>query len=246
MNLNKIIRSLDLSKSDARDKTIQGIIEYILHSVNEQVSVDELNEYIKIELTIELFRSELIENLEALINQDCVSKDSNNKYTLTLDRELQLKKLELINKGERDKRFEQFSDGIKKYSKRPLKPDEIQLLWEVLSEYIYECYLEHGKNALSAFDAKKGSAEPEIDLSAILNKYLNKLGNTFLSKVLKKYVENFAAEISVESLDYLMSLANKSEAFFALGLSKEEYEFIYKDIVFDWKIFVDTNFLYPY
>ncbi|HEY9003698.1 MAG TPA: hypothetical protein VIM89_20245 [Mucilaginibacter sp.] len=244
MNLNKIIRSLDLSKSDARDKTIQGIIEYILHSVNEQVSIDELNEYIKIELDIELFKSELIENLETLIDQSSVVKDSTGKYALTLERELQLKKVELLNKDERDKRFDQFSKSIKKYSKRPLNSEEISLLWDTLTEYIYECYLEHGKNALSAFDVRRASTELDIDLSSILNKYIVKLNNSFLSKVLKKYIENFSTEISVESLDYLMSLANKSEAFFALGLSKEEYEFIYKDIAFDWTIFVDTNFLY--
>lgn len=243
MNLNKIIRSLDLSKSDARDKTIQGIIEYILYSVNEGTA-NEINEYINLELGIELYKTELQEGLDILIDQNFVTKDSANKYLLTNERSLEIKKIELINNSDKDKRFNQFCQNIKKYSSKSLTSEEVKLLWDNLTEYIYECYLEHGKSALNAFSIRKGSSETDIDLSSILNKYLNRINDPKLSKVFKKYIENFADEVSSESLDYLMQLANKSEAFFALGLSKEEYEHLYKDIVFDWTIFVDTNFLY--
>jgi hypothetical protein len=77
-----------------------------------------------------------------------------------------------------------------------------------------------------------------------LNKYCKKFDDRPLEAIFKKYIENFSNEVSSQTLDYLVGLANKTEAFFALGLSKEDYDLIYKDIIFDWTILVDTNFLY--
>jgi len=156
MNINKIIRTLDLSKSDARDKTIQGIIEYILYAVNENVTIENILEYIKMDLNIELYKPELLEGLETLITAGLVKKDSGSKYSLTDDSKLNLRKFELQNEAAKRKRFEQFSDSIVKYSSKPLSKEDIELLWSNLTEYIYECYLEHGKSALNAFSSKAG------------------------------------------------------------------------------------------
>lgn len=246
MNLNKIIRSLDLSKSDARDKTIEGIIEYILYCVNEKITAENLNGFIKSELTIELYKTDLEDGLNKLINDGSVIKDAQtNTYALSDKKNLELKKIELTNSEAREKRFLSFSKNIVKYcSKATLSHEEIQTIWDTLSEYIYECYLENGKNALNAFSGKRNISDHTIDLSSILNKYAKKFHDDDLEKTFRRYVENFSNEVSSASLDYLVALANKTEAFFALGLSKEDYDNIYKDIVFDWTIFVDTNFLY--
>jgi hypothetical protein len=186
MNLDKIIRTLDLSKSDARDKTIQGLIEYILYCVNEQVDAKELAEFIKAEFNLELFSSEIAENLLALIDLGSVKNNSGNKYSLTDERSLQIRKLEIENNNERQKRFEQFCISIKKIAKDPVSQENTDLLWQNFSEYIYECYLEHGKSALSAFNVKKNNDENGLDVSSILNKYLVRLNNNILSKIFKK------------------------------------------------------------
>jgi len=245
MNLNKIIRSLDLSKSDARDKTIEGIIEYILYCINETITAENLNYFIKEELTIELYKTDLEDALNKLINDGTVKRDSSsNKYSLSDERNIELKRIELLNSQAKENRYESFAENIKKYSDKSLSNEEIKIIWNVLSEYIYECYLQHGKNALNAFSGKKSINDSDIDVTQILNKYSSQFEDKNLEKVFKKYIGNFSNEVSTESLDYLVGLANKTEAFFALGLSKEDYDQIYKDIIFDWTIFVDTNFLY--
>jgi hypothetical protein len=245
MNLNKIIRSLDLSKSDARDKTIEGIIEYILYCINEDITADNLNVFIKEELSIELYKTDLEDGLNKLLNNGSVKKDSQtNKFSLSDDRNIELKRLEVSNSEARDRRFNLFGEKIKKYSSKTLSTEDIKAIWSILTEYIYECYLEHGKIALNAFSGKRSINDSDADLTSILNKYTKKFNDPLLEIAFRKYVENFSTEVSSESLDYLVGLANKTEAFFALGLSKDDYDHIYKDIVFDWTIFVDTNFLY--
>jgi hypothetical protein len=155
MNLDKIIRSLDLSKSDARDKTIEGIIEYILYCINEDITSDNLNEFIKDELSIELYKTDLEEGLNKLIDSGSVKKAAQtNKFSLSNERSHELKKIELSNSEAKENRFISFAENIKKYSQKSLSSEQILTIWNVLTEYIYECYLEHGKSALNVFSGK--------------------------------------------------------------------------------------------
>ncbi|MFD2162239.1 hypothetical protein ACFSJU_07530 [Paradesertivirga mongoliensis] len=244
MKLNKIIRSLDLAKSDARDKTIDCIIEYILYSVKENIDVRALKEYINLEFSIELHEEELQSSLVTLVDFNFV-KVENKKYSLTLEREAEIRKIDRGNDAARLHRFEQFRTQICGYSSRKLNEIEIEQLWNILTEYIYECFLLQGKSALNFFKPKvDGSSDEDADLISLLKKYCEKLTDRELSTSFKRYIEDFANVISVETLDYLISLSSKAEAFFALGLSKEEYDLIYQDITFDWTVLVDTNFLY--
>jgi hypothetical protein len=243
MNINKIIRSLDLAKSDARDKTIESIIEYILFCINEEVDSLELNTLIKDELLLEIHKSELEEGLVKLVDNSAILKEG-GKYKLTTERYIQLRKIETDNNIAQQVRLASFIEHIKKYSNTPLHQKDIDILWNNFTDYIYECYLEHGKNALNIFSGKGSYAESDIDLNIILTKYESKINGNDLKKTFRNYVNNFSKEVSQDGLEYLLDLANKAEAFFALGLSKDEYNHIYEEITFDWTIFVDTNFLY--
>ncbi|MDB5004691.1 MAG: hypothetical protein JWQ34_2916 [Mucilaginibacter sp.] len=244
MNLDKIIRSLDLAKSDARDKTIDGIVEYILFCINDEVSSDELNVLIKEELILELHKSELEEGLGKLIDSNAIIKGENNKYKLTTERFVQLRKVVSENDDAEKIRLENFTNSVKKFSNGVLSQEDIKLLWSTFTNYLYECYLDHGKNALNIFSGRGNYSEGEIDLKSLISKYENGLTNQNLKKIFREYIDNFSKEVTTEGLDYLLNLANKAEAFFALGLSKDEYNHIYEEITFDWTIFVDTNFLY--
>src|SRR4051812_26828103 len=113
MNLDKIIRSLDLAKSDARDKTIDGIIEYILFCINEEVNTDELNQLIKGELLIEIHKSELEEGIGKLIDENGIKNGDNNKFSLTAERYTQLRKTEIENQEAEKHRFDSFCSSIK-------------------------------------------------------------------------------------------------------------------------------------
>lgn len=243
--INKIIRVIDLAQSDARDKSIEGVVEYILCSVNEACTLVELGGYIKSGLDFEIHETELTTSVEHLKNTGAIEPADKGKFLISAKRKLELDQLFLKAKEKEEKRFERFKDVIDEIE-NDVTEELKEEIWAEFTAYLYECYLEYGRSVIYAFrpDKQEKDGHKEMDVKVILKKYLVKFDSPEDAEVFKKYVEAFPDHVTSDELGYLVSLANKAESFFSLGLSREDYKEALAEITFDWTVFTDTNFLY--
>jgi hypothetical protein len=245
-NINKIIRVLDLSQSDAREDTLDGIVKYILYCKEDNTIEQKLiSKEIEKEFTIVVHEQDVIDSIERLLDNNLIEKTADNKLKLSSDENLRIKEQSLqINEGRnaRLKVFEKNVENIALEKNYSIVEDEISELWEIFKTFIYDCYLTHGKNAIDSWT--NGEIEYDESVKKLVSKYLKKAQNKKLGEILEKYIRIYPEVIDSTILKYLQGLANKTEAFYSLGLSHDEYKSIYDDLKFDWVIFVDTNFIY--
>lgn len=245
-DINKIIRVLDLSQSAAREETLYGIVKFILYT-NQDKGIEQKNiskEIVK-ELTIEIHTHEIDQCINFLLDNGVIQKDDKGILKLTKEEELKFRQESLKISENRKVRFELFKKNIEQISVKrdyAIVENEIEDLWEIFRTFIYDCYLTHGKNAIDSLI--KGESEDDNDVKKIVKKYLKEINSKELSKILSDYIRIYPEVIDTNILEYLTGLANKTESFYALGLSQEEYNKVYTDLKFDWVVFVDTNFIY--
>ncbi len=244
IDIDKIIRTLDLTQSDAREETLVGIIKFIIYNTNVDIAIDHIPELIKKEFSIEVHRLEVEETIFRLIDLNLVEKNG-EKIKLSQDETLRIKVQTLKNEEEKEVRFNNFCIHINQIASDKdydITDAEIKKLWELFLNYLHETYLSYGKNAILNFTSEESSDVDEVNF--LLKKYLKNIDNNNLEKIFIEYIKKFPTYIDSQLLAHLTELANKTEAFYALGLSRDEYDRIYQDIKFDWIVFVDTNFLY--
>lgn len=244
-DINKIIRTLDLAQSDAREETLSGIIKYIIYISSGDVFEEEIQKQIKKDFSLEIHKSEIVECIASLVANGHIEKSQNNVLKLVSDENQRIRKENLKiheNRQEREKVFRKNILEIAEKKDIALDDKDIELLWSTFRTFIYECYLTHGKNAISNLTNQE--YDDDNDINQLVKKYAKELENKSLKRIFLKYVKLYPSLVDSKILEYLTELANKTEAFYALGLSQEDYSKIYENIKFDWIIFVDTNFLY--
>ncbi|MBK5210445.1 MAG: hypothetical protein JJE44_13230 [Flavobacteriaceae bacterium] len=245
-DINKIIRVLDLSQSDAREGTLDGIVKFIIY-INGDNGIEKNNiskEIIK-ELTLEIHEQEINDSVERLLDNGLIEKDGKGNFKLTLDESLKFRQESLKISENSDARFNLFKNHIEKIAfeeNYAIVENEVNDLWEIFRTFIYDCYLTHGKNIIE--NLTNVESEYDDDVKFLVKKYLKETKNGNLSKILSKYITIYPEIVDSNILQYLTSLANKTESFYSLGLSQEEYKKVYDEIKFDWIVFVDTNFIY--
>lgn len=244
-DINKIIRTLDLAQSDAREETLSGIIKYIIYITSGDVFEEEIQKQIKKDFSLEIHKSEIIECISSLVAKGHIEKSQNNVLKLVADESLRIRKENLKIHENRQKREKIFRKNILEIAEKKdtaLDDKDIELLWSTFRTFIYDCYLTHGKNAISSLTNQE--YDDDNDINQLVKKYAKELENKDLKGIFLKYIDLYPSLVDSKILEYLTELANKTEAFYALGLSQEDYSKIYENIKFDWVIFVDTNFLY--
>lgn len=244
VDIDKIIRTLDLTQSDAREETLVGIIKFIIYNANVDIAINDIPRLIKNDFSIEVHNLEVEEAIFKLIDLNLVEKDG-EKIKLSQDESLKIKGQTLKNEEEKKVRFNNFCTHINQIAfdkEYDITDAEIKGLWELFLNYLHETYLSYGKNAILNFTSQESSDVDEVNF--LIKKYLKEINNNNLEKIFIEYVKKFPTYVDSQLLSHLTELANKTEAFYALGLSRDEYDRIYQDIKFDWIVFVDTNFLY--
>lgn len=74
-DINKIIRVLDLSQSDAREGTLDGIVKFIVYSKgNNGIEKKNISKEIIKELTLEIHEQEINDSIERLTDNALVEK----------------------------------------------------------------------------------------------------------------------------------------------------------------------------
>jgi len=245
-NINKIIRVLDLSQSDAREGTLDGIVKFILYSREDKgIEQKEISKEVEKEFTIVVHEQDITDSINRLLDTSLIEKNDNGSLKLSKDENLRFRQESLKISESRTARFNLFKEQIEKIATGKdyaIDEKEISDLWEIFRTFIYDCYLTHGKNAIESLT--KGESEYEDSVKRLVNKYLKETDNKNLGKILEKYIRIYPEIIDSNILEYLRGLANKTESFYSLGLSQDEYKKLYDDLKFDWIVFVDTNFIY--
>jgi len=243
MNLEKIIHTLNLASSDTRDETLKSIIECSLDSYGEQIEESNLSELINSDFGIKIHEAEITEIIIHLKDQGRVKWSSDNKLYLPDERKQELLKINLeLSEKKQTRKLKLFEivDKIAGTFKVTINTDEII---NVFCDYLYECFLQFGRTAVSFF-IQGPVDEDELIQIKLVTHFLQKLGNKDDKKVLKALIEQFPEQLDSEFLSYLQELAKKAECFFSLGLKKELYDEILNLKFVDWVVFLDTNFLY--
>jgi hypothetical protein len=245
-DINKIIRVLDLSQSEAREGTLDGIVKFIIYIKGDKGILQNIivSEIIK-EFTIEIHEQEIGYSIERLIDNQLVQKNNEGNLVITSAESLKIRQESLKLSENRTARFESFKQNIIKIAFEDdyaIVENEINDLWEIFRTFIYDCYLTHGKNIIDSLTNEE--SDYDENLNVLVKKYLKEVKNKKLSHILLNYIKIYPEIVDSNILEYLRGLSNKTESFYSLGLPQEEYKKHHENLKFDWIVFVDTNFIY--
>lgn len=240
-NLDKVISVLDLASSDTRDDSIDSIIESVLYSYGDAISITEMKELIQNEYLLSLHDTELEASLDRLLQREHIDMRK-NKYFCVEDRiafynETQRRNsIELSNR--KDRFFSLFADLIES----SLCKEDKDAIWETFNNYIFECFYKYGRNTVKSFMPL--NSDGFDDNLSIQKKSIDSLPSEDLRTCFTKVIRTYSNRIDTQELKYLESLAKKVEAFYSLGFDEESYKEFQNFNVLELKILVDTNFLY--
>ena len=239
MEKNKIVQSLYLCTTNSRGKMQQSIIENILYSIDNHLSHNELLDFIKSEFHIEIDKFELDEILNKLSSED-ILKQLNGKYSLTENSKQNILKNVLENNSIDEKRKERIASMVNSFNCQ-LNELETKQVANLFNEYIYESFLEYGRNAIKYF--LPFSKDDNVN-GNVLKEKISKLVNTNQKKAFANLVSSYPDKLTKEELDYLENLAIKAEYFFSLGIPEETFNKSQDLKLNGLVILVDTNFIY--
>lgn len=242
-NIDKIIKILSLTNSPRKEETIKNLIEYELFYSKGRYSNTDLINKIKNDFYIELLNADADDALGKLVSDNKTIRQ-NDKYKLNNKRELELNKIydeEILKEQNRFARFSKFIDTI---VDKPLEENQKKELASLYSEYLHECFYVYGSEVVNQFNPFVGKKNIFNDDENLLKKISEKIESQELKTVFLKIVEEFPQKLEHADLEYLQSLADKTECFLALGLSKELYEEFSNLKIIDWTILLDTNVIY--
>lgn len=239
--IDRIIHTLNLTSSDAREETIKSIVESTLYSYGEKIVLADLLSLIQSEYEISLFEHEVKECLSELEDAGAII-NSNQAYILSPRRREEILAIELHIKEEKNRRQDKLRAMISQLSEDRLTDQEMDGLIAVFTEYLYECFLQYGRKAISIFTSTETDKSIK-NQSEIVQSFAHKL-DTKNRRIFKDLLEEFPKRLGSKDLEYLQSLAKKAECFFSLGLEKRLHDEIINLKIVDWIVFLDTNFLY--
>lgn len=236
---NRIVQSLYLCTTNSREKMQQSIIENILFSLDMPLSKLELLDFIKSEFHLEIDDFELNETLKKLLSEKILD-EKDSKYILTSNSKQSILRNVLENKDIESKRKERIIDLIKSFNCQ-INDDETLVVANLFNEYIYDCFLEYGRNAIKFFMPFKN----EINSNGnTLKEKLNSLKSANQKKAFGNLISSYSTNLTTAELDYLENLAIKAEYFFSLGIPEESFNKAQDFKLNGLVILVDTNFIY--
>lgn len=241
-DLHKILTTLNLSSSDTREDTLISIIKTTLFVFEKAVDYNELVENINLAYEVQLYEIELKELLRKLVAEQLIILEY-NKYALSPSEKQILTDLNTTLVFDESKRFENFKTLIEEKFNLQLKHEELKKLWAVFIEYLYSCFYHYGTKAIEYFHPGGGSRNISSN-AQLFNEALNKLKNTSLSTIFKSLVDNFADYATLDDINFINELGQKTLAFASLGLNPEESKENFDKALIDWVLYLDTNFLF--
>lgn len=136
--IDKIIRTLDLTQSDAREETLAGIIKFIVYSIDNEILQRDIPDRINKEFSIEVHKSEIQECIDKLVDKNLVEIDG-EKIKLSSSESLKIRKQILENDEDKNSRFLNFSNHIQQIAleqEYAIIENEVNILWESFLNYL--------------------------------------------------------------------------------------------------------------
>lgn len=236
---NKIVQSLYLCSTNSREKMQQSLVENILYSIGEPLKETELLDLINSEFHIEVDKFEIKEVICQMVSENILT-DSGGKFDLTEKSKQEILRNVVENNEIENNRKKNIIEQLKTINPE-LKEDEQKTLADTFNEYIYECFLEHGRNAIKFFMPFNNDFTINGNL---LKEKISRLNNTTLQKAFSSLVSSYANNLIKSELDYLENLAIKAEYFFSLGIPEDKFNKAQDFKLNGLVILVDTNFIY--
>lgn len=236
---NKIVQSLYLCSTNSREKMQQSLIENILYSVGEPLSENELLDLIKCEFHIEVDKFEIKEVIIQMVSENILT-DTGGKFDLIEETKQNILKNVVENNEIEIKRKNSIIELLKTLNSELTEPD-LKIIAETFNEYIYECFLEYGRNAIKFFMPFNNDFNTNGNL---LKVKLHALKSPLLQKAFSSLVTSYTDNLTKSELDYLENLAIKAEYFFSLGIPEEKFNKAQDFKLNGLVVLVDTNFIY--
>ncbi|SEJ41838.1 hypothetical protein SAMN04487995_4595 [Dyadobacter koreensis] len=213
------------------------MIDSILYSYGEPLSLSSIVSLIQDIFKINPNHHELTEAINFQLKESQLFS-SDGKISLTAEKYLDLQALDIKSKEEQQSRFGRF----KQIANPELQIDsKINKLWIVFNEYILDTFYQYGESAVNHF--RLYNIDSDIRETNSYKNALEKLSQD--ERILfKEVVLKFTNSLSSQDIEYLDSLANKTVSFHSLGLPNDLHLEVIDKEIFNWVIFVDTNFLF--
>ena len=241
-NQEKIIKILALLSTGQREDSIRNYIEYIVSNFEGINSSFDIINKTHEEFGLMLQSLEVEDEVEWLVNNGRLVRVSGALQSSELAKQESDAAIEAHNKQALEQ-YDIFKKEIQNLNKGKVADSQLLILYTAFTEYLYDAFLEYGKTAAAMFTTSV--EEGGIGNNNIfLLRALAKVEQQDSKALLESYVRAFSAIINVKQLKYLEQLADKTEAFFALGLSRELYQELQTITPLDWVLFLDTNVLY--
>lgn len=236
---NKIVQSLYLCSTNSREKMQQSLVENILYSIGEPLSEIELLELIKTEFHIEVDKFEIKEVIYQMVSEN-ILLESSGKIDLVEDSKKDILRNVVENNEIESNRKNNITELLKTINSE-LNEDELKTIANTFNEYIYECFLEHGRNAIKFFMPFNN----DFNINGnILKEKIAALNKPTLQKAFSSLVSSYTNSLTKSDLDYLENLAIKAEYFFSLGIPEEKFNKAQDFKLNGLVLLVDTNFIY--
>ncbi|MCJ8290168.1 MAG: hypothetical protein HRT58_10935 [Crocinitomicaceae bacterium] len=241
----KVLSTLSLASSDTREDTLASVIIRTLFvcktSRSEELSTKILNEF-----RFTPYQSELDSLVESLIGESRIEK-KDGTLSLSDDEIKRVKETDTVLQTKDTERFNNFKTFITDSLEEEIGIGQIKILWEQFRAYLYDCFYQYGHDALKTLHPHMDNGDTESnwyeDVLSNSIRILKKV-DTSLVAIFKRIVNGFPDFASMNDLDFLNDLAQKTLSFTSLGMKPElANETINHDLV-DWVLYLDTNVLY--
>lgn len=240
--IHKIAEVLILSGSELREETIQRYTEFVIKILGKCKDAQELINYTYKEFGIFLNIGEVEDALSILKELGKVAYQ-NGYWFLSEEASSELEDILNAEYEQQLSRLQDFKKSFKSYGSSEVNDDELEELFSIYNEYIIECIFIYGKlTSLSISSQDNGASES--DLHNVLSSSLKKIKKQKIKSGFETYIKELPDCLTSRELNYLETLSNRAENFFALGLSKELAHSFFKIQPFEWVILLDTNVLY--
>lgn len=238
----KVLSTLSLAASDAREDTLRSVILNTLYEA-ETIKESELSDNIYIIYDFQPHQSELTHVLNLLKEEGYIIPENGSaKLKLSDSEKERLKLTEDDAKLKEEKRFFNFKEFLSNTLELELEIGKIKLLYGAFIEYLYNSFYEFGEDAIENFLPKKTNID--LDNEDFIQIAYKKLHDKELCNIFKSIVDKFPDHIKKEDLEFLNEIASRTQSFASLGVPPEDAKEIMDLKLIDWILYLDTNVLY--
>ncbi len=238
----KVLSTLSLAASDAREDTLTSII---LNTLYERGALNKLEICTEIEKIYGFapYTDEIFYLLRKLSEKNSI-EDKDDKFHLNSEQKKRLDDLDIILRDQEKARFQNFKNFITEELKAKIDLSRIKLLWEVFKEFLYSNFYEYGEDALYRFHPHLEGENKSLKDEDFYQIAFLRLKEKELNPIFRTIVEKFPDYASKEDINFLNDLAQKTLSFASLGSNPDLVESALDKNLLDWVLYLDTNVIY--